>query len=198
MKLSGLMLIAALAVAAQPATAPNLLRNGGFDRDTSGWRLSYGSGWTSDADRGGGVAKVVNPGDIRSRGYEGLTALTTGISQCVRVRADREYSLLVRARVPMRQPVAGYATAEILWFETKNCAIRSDGSGIIDHPASAKLVELDGAWHDLALSALAPPAHAAAVEVALLSAVTDFTHRGDFEVWFDDARLFDASRGRPR
>jgi len=49
MKLSGLMLIAALAVAAQPATAPNLLRNGGFDRDTSGWRLSYGSGWTSDA-----------------------------------------------------------------------------------------------------------------------------------------------------
>jgi len=198
-------LIVGIAVVALQTPAPtNLLRNGGFDRDLFGW-TGYGlkgAAWLPAADGRSAAVKVINEGLIRTPMTSGKDVLIDSIAQCVAVQPGTLYRLSARGRVPADQHVAGYGAISVVWFETANCSIRSNGSGIIGVPLTAKLTAADDAWHELLLPALVAPAGARAAHISLDAAVTDFEHRVDFEVWYDDAVFTQASAGsfssRPR
>jgi hypothetical protein len=181
-----LQVIAVIAscLALQLSASANLLRNGAFDHDTSGWNGSAGT-WAAGPTPDSGFLRVVNwqfQHDVRLTG-----ATLVGTSQCVLLQPNARYELEARARAMAGQAVGGYAAAEIMWYSTTNCSIRRDGSNMINvKPPSIRLTEIDGAWHDLKLENVQPPAGARAAEISLLSAVTDYDHRGDFEVSFDD------------
>jgi len=164
--------------------ANNLVKNGSFDRDLSGWTLGSGE-WALDELTHSGAAKVLNP---RYMGrLTGVAADSFGIWQCVKIDKNQEYELQFRSRMSEDFAKLGYGGAALTWFSNSNCSIHpKQFAGGIVGSARVKLPVSDGRWHELALTPGRPPRTAHSVEVRLESWSTDFENKRPIEVWFDD------------
>jgi hypothetical protein len=162
----------------------NLVKNGSFDRDLSGWTLGSGE-WALDELTHSGAAKVINP-PYRYHG-PAVGADIFQIWQCVKIDSNQEYELRFRSRVSRDFAKLGYGAAELTWFSTSNCFHQKQrAGGIVGFPATVKLTVIDGKWHELALASGRPPRAARSVEIALQSVATDSENKNPIEVWFDD------------
>jgi hypothetical protein len=166
------------------AQANNLVKNGSFDRDLSGWTLGSGE-WALDELTHSGAAKVLNPP------YRGPGITSFGIWQCVKIDKNQEYELRFRSRMSEDFARFGHGAAALTWFSNSNCSIHPKqlAGGIVGFPASVKLTVSDGKWHELALASGRPPRAAHSVEIRLESVATDFENKRPIEVWFDDIVL---------
>jgi hypothetical protein len=182
MRYTLLLIIACLA----PVSASNLVKNGSFDRDLSGWTLGSGEWALDESTRPGGAARVLNP---RYAGrLEGVAEYSFRIWQCVRIDKNQEYELRFRGRMSGEFAKLGHGAAALTWFSNPSCSIRPErrAGGIVGLPVRVKLAVGDGKWHELALASGRPPREAQSVEIALESVATDFENKRPVEVWFDD------------
>ena len=172
------MIIASLA----QAPANNLVKNGSFDRDLSGWTLGSGE-WALDELTHSGAAKVINP-----RYLTGGAADSFGIWQCVKIGKNQEYELRFRSRMSADFAKLGHGGASLTWFSNSNCSIhpKQRAGGTVGFSPSVKLTVIDGKWHELALASGRPPQGTQSVEIRLESVATDFDNKRPIEVWFDD------------
>jgi len=167
------------------APANNLVKNGSFDRDLSGWTLGSGE-WSLSELTNSGAAKVINP---RYMGrLTGVSADIFGIWQCVKIDKDQEYELRFRSRMSAEFAKLGYGGAELTWFSNSTCSVhpKQVSGGLVGFPVSVKLAVSDGEWHELTLASGRPPQAAHSVQIMLESAATDFENKRPIEVLFDD------------
>ena len=105
------------------AGAQNLLQNGGFDEDLSGWQF-FSDGlrvltlWQEE-DAGG------NPdsGSVSVTNFdEGEATTQVGLLQCVPVTSGQTYDLRAALRLPPGQAAVGLAEATVFWFTSASCS----------------------------------------------------------------------------
>lgn len=175
------MIIASLA----QAPANNLVKNGSFDRDLSGWTLGSGE-WALDELTHSGAAKVISPSDMGR--LTGVAAYSFAIWQCVKIDKNQEYELRFRSRMSEDFAKLGHGAASLTWFSNSNCSIHPQqrAGGTVGFGPSVKLTVSDGKWHELALASGHLPRAAHSVEIRLESVATDFDNKRPIEVWFDD------------
>ena len=143
-------LFAALAAVTVPAAAQNLLQNGRFDVDTSGWVVAQGHPGTiarNPADRGGftgsGSLELTHQGANPSQ-------TTVLLGECI-AAAPGSYTLRAFSLVPAGQARTGSLLSGLYVFGGPNCS-----SGQL-----AQLVgpgnDTAGVWRALELQATLPP-----------------------------------------
>lgn len=172
--------VLAALVAALPAAAQgNLIVNGSFDSDVSGWNLGNAlSGYLewSPADADGsaesGSARVVNTD---------TAAFVITLYQCVPATEDLRYDLATTLYIPPGQAWPGYAYMRVAWSTAADC----NGSwlAVLDHT----IMTTTGTWETQSLTDVVPPAttQGAQVEVLVFKSVAG----GQFEVLVDNASV---------
>ena len=161
------------------AAGPNMLTNGSFNANISGWTASG----SPEATISYGVGHV-----IMVKNTEDLNASTQASAlQCVAsIIAGHDYDFSAKAAVPSGQKRRGYAQARAFFFASNNCS-----GPTLSSPATGVVFDL-GVWKTLD-DTFTAPAGAHSVRIQLMSAkykAEGLELKTDpFAVVFDDAVL---------
>jgi hypothetical protein len=168
---------AAFLLLSAPLAAQNLVRNGTFDTDTSGWNVEEAAGslaWSSldaEGSSSSGSAVVVNASPGPENG--------TGIVQCVSgpgVEGGTRYAWGGRVRIPSGQARTGAAFLGLRWYASTDCT----GSPL-DQPRLSTL-SLD-VWAALTETDIAP---AGTRSVEFLAFPSKIEAGGELQVLYDE------------
>ncbi len=171
------LLVFGLLVWASAGQAQNLLENGTFDADLSGW-TTFSDGlrvltlW-QEADAGGspdsGSASVTNFD-------EGVGTTQVGLLQCAAVSPGQSYDLRGALQFPVGQAATGLAEVTVFWFSSSTCT-----GFLSDEFAFAQ--GTPGSWVDHSRT-LTAPASAQGARINLR--VFKETGGGGLDTHFDD------------
>ncbi len=178
----------ALALTVTPAFAAELLTNGGFTNDLSGWRAftdaTRVSAWSpidADGSASSGSAELSN-----SSTHGGT--LVTPMFQCVQVQAGEVYRVSTKVRVKSGQARTGKANWAVVWFPNADCfgnTLEYDVVGEVTSP---------GSWVQVQNDYTAPSGAVGAKVIAGLIK----NQAGDrFTAYFDDASFLPADEAPP-
>lgn len=124
-----------LALLAPPASAQNLVVNGGFNVDASGWS-SFGSSTPADGSRAWGTDDVTaNPASGSALLTVSTASAVIGLKQCLAVTAGATYDAYARIKFPTGQTTnQSRAVLELAFFSGASCATPldlADGQGAV-------------------------------------------------------------------
>jgi len=181
MRNCGAWMLAALTCGSAAAT--NLLSNGTFDADASGWTVEDPARATlafdpADANGapGSGSALIANVSPGPSNG--------TGIAQCVsNVAAGRTYTYGGKVLYPMGQPRSGHVALGLRWWNGPACT-----GGTIEQPRLNQNAPAPG-WTALASNAEVAPAGTVSAEFIAFPSKVEAG--GQLVAQFDDLYLDD-------
>jgi hypothetical protein len=171
-----------LTVAPWRATPPsgvcqaNLLPNGDFDSDITGWTAGSISSFDGSFDWLG----APDSGSLRIDNDNASPNAGEGPQRCVAILPGADYDLGVSIRVPPGQ-VAGDAWASLSWWSDDRCL--TDLVGIEQTPKAPQT----GAFERVALLGRTPPSGARYAKVTLVSFKYDAG--GLFQAWYDHVEL---------
>jgi hypothetical protein len=172
-----------LLAASLPAEEPNLLQNGSFDSDLSGWEMS-GSEFTetewSELDAAG---SPTSGSALMHQSSEDDHFAHLGLSQCVEVEPGATYRFTSRVLVPAGQDRTGWAAPGVNW-QKGGC-----GGSYLAAPNLGNVYTV-GAWVTIDETIVAP-AEAGGAFVTL--AVFKDQAGGTLDAHFDDVSLRRAS-----
>lgn len=165
----------AFASGASPASAQNLIGNGGFDTDLSGWvdgpLEPHGSSWSSSDCCGNG-----NSGSAHLLGSVFSTELD---SACIAVSGATSYDFVVQINtLPSGSVGPAGASANLAWFSQENCTSQID----------IQMMDLGNsqAWRQTGAT-FTSPSNAHAVMIQLVSVGGGLSNGTD--AYFDDVRF---------
>ncbi|MCH9648913.1 MAG: hypothetical protein K0U98_11795 [Deltaproteobacteria bacterium] len=125
------------------AEAQNLLQNGNFDTDLSGWNLDIDEGitsfWISEDVGGAGNSGSISSINSEINGNQGKRPAT----QCVQVTAGEAYDVGASIRIPTSDSAFDEAQVSVLWHTDNQCATTFVGGTIpIFHDTAGDWVTL--------------------------------------------------------
>lgn len=176
------LLLASLAVAAMPLQAQDLVLNGGFDDDLSGWSTGddpnmvvVWSALDANASSASGSMRVVN---VSANASNGVTA-----EQCIPVNAGQSYTATAKVRVPSGagQSIDNRAAVSLRWYAGPDCTTSIGGAVVANGTPQAF-----NTWVNQSLTVTAATG-ARSVEVRALN--TKYPAGGSFIALFDDLAL---------
>lgn len=172
--------------AAGPARGAELLVNGSFDTNLSGWVVLTDSGKTAswspldaDGSPSSGSAEAVNRHPMGS-------ILETPVAQCTRVEDELAYRISAEIRVPPGQPAQGEAWLILGWYPNDACV----GDYLADTLVAK--VSSPGAWVPVAQEVVSPDG---ADSVRVWLGVVKFETGETFRAQFDEVSLQPADGG---
>lgn len=149
-------LLLASSALASSATAANLLSNGGFATDLSGWEVVAPVTWSPDGDRSPGAAQLQG-----AFGGIGVPALRT----CAAVQPGLRYDLSAVARIPYDPASVGGLSIRLLWHEGPGCSSEALGGGAdldVDYRGAV-------AWQTVRAEGVTAPERASSASVVVLA-----------------------------
>jgi hypothetical protein len=161
-----------LAIASTTSALPveNLLTNGSFDADVSGWSRTVDVSWSP---LGGGSARIQQPDDIGGSDV---------MIQCVAVEGGRLYDVTASVYLPDLAPWSGGVSVGVRWYPLGGCqGLTLGGTPTLDFAA---LVPADWQRKELRLA----PAPSAAVS-ALVYVVVRADAPANYILLVDDLAL---------
>ncbi len=108
----GLASLLLLGATAAPAAKPNLVGNGSFDTNLSGWSRSEGVGWSPFGASTRGSARIDVQNDAVDRDV---------LLQCVAVEGYRLYDLAASAFLPSAPRATGGLSVRVTWYPAAGC-----------------------------------------------------------------------------
>ncbi len=178
----------AFALTVTPAFAAELLTNGGFTTDLSGW-MAF-----TDADRISAWSPMDANGSASSGSAELSNTSTDGgiivtpMFQCAQVQAGEVYRGSAKLRVKSGQARTGRANWALAWFPNADCfgnSLEYDTVGEVTSP---------GSWVQVQGDYTAPPGAAGA---KVIPGVIKNEAGGTFTAYFDEASILPADEAPP-
>ena len=177
-----------LALAVAPAWAAELVTNGGFATDLSGWKAF------TDANRGA----AWSPMDANGSGSSGSAELTntstdaaiavTPMFQCAPVQAGEDYHVSAKLMVKSGQARTGKANWAVIWYSNTDCFGNSLEYDIVGDVTSP------GSWVEIQDDYTAP---AGAVGAKVVPGLIKSQAGGTFTAYFDEASILPADEAPP-
>ncbi len=157
--------------------ADNLVANGTFDNDISGWQ-QYAGEYAIEWDGGAGSAA---PGSMRM--VTGTSLVNSGVAQCVELRPSTLYTMQGRFFVPSSSPSLPQPGLQIQWFYEPSCIDFGEVVGTLATP-----FDFD-TWTTTSRDVVSPPG---ALSGRLALSVRN-TAGSSMELLYDDIVLDDRS-----
>jgi hypothetical protein len=171
------VVVAAIAQSAVAQT--NLIQNGSFDDDVSGWQdvTPPGEGW-ADSD----AAANPDSGSVRIF-HSGVQNSGLYVEQCIPVTAGETYTYGASTLLSETLGTSGRSDVDLIFWSVPACENLVAGG----EPALSTVVT--GAWIDLQTSTVAPPG-AVAATLTLITVKLSGAPSDRFDVYYDDAFVF--------
>ncbi len=177
-----------ISLAVAPAWADELVTNGGFATDLSGWKAF------TDANRGAAWSPV----DAEGSGSSGSAELTntatdggiaeTPMFQCAPVQAGEVYRVSAKLRVKSGQARTGKANWAVIWYPNTDCFGNSLEYDIVGD------VTAPGSWVQIQDDYTAPPG---ALGARIVPGMIKSQAGGTFTAYFDDVSILPADEAPP-
>lgn len=148
---------AAALFGAAPACAQNLVVNGDFDTDVSGWTPSPFNRW-DEADH----EEAPDSGSLLIRNNFLNPQASIGVSQCVAVTPGTPYDVGASFLIPSGQGSTGAAYLAIVWNSSPDCNGITATTGTV----TEEVTDL-GVWQERSLRHLVAPAGSAGAKIIL-------------------------------
>jgi len=151
----------------------NYIKNGTFNINVDSWRGSKSKDVTWIGilgDKNPGAAKIDAVSKTGSIG-------SGGISQCVNIGSNNNYTLTASFKREERSTQKGYAALRLTWYGGKNC---SGGGKTINQAQKTKQIV---GWQRLKIEDLKPPFKAKSALIEIIKVVSG---KGTFTAYWDD------------